>query len=781
MARDLDSDDVIMGTGQAEEFSNSLVHVDTPEGYEFVAWESEQGVLYTDEELPVFMGKDRSLKALFKIKRHEVVLTGENAQFQGAGIYKYGDTANISAQPDEHYEFIRWENYNFLDKTLRDQSFIVENDIEIKAIVRPKSYDLTVNFEEGGTAISNGVFEYDTSPLIQSETDEHYLFDGWELTDGDSIILNEDDQTTSIKILSDTTIKAKYVKRRYDVILESLGGGKVFSKNINTNESTENSQTYDYNTPIEIYAVPDEGYEFLGWVERSFPQEISTNIDRHYYLRAKFRKKEYYVTISGVQKFAYDLMHEDGITGDVRPDLDQKYNQNDIAIIDVFPNIGWELLGIEFRHKIINSDTVNPMSFSIDNTEKATIYENATDSYVKLKDSEGNYEIPADHYVVISNKDKGINRLPITRETEIFPLLTQVKYQQIDLSESGTTVCAQRGKTVNVYNYYPYEQRWEKVFDFEESDYMTDQPNQDLAINSFRMNRQGTGFAFGQDGIICVYHKREGEWEKKINTITGSFDLNGETRTLGKVFSLGLSDDSNTIIAGCRADDDTSPGEVFIFKYDIDDDDWKLSGYFKGKNDLGRFFGTSVDITSDGSFAAASDNQQNAGTEYGYVKFFLEVGGEWSLIQSFNLKTSSDDPGGSLLRATGIGQAITLSKDGSYFATTSQGQTVGSQGFTVFETTTFSEIKKVNSNYRTTNGEVLRFNNDGTLIMSGNTVVYMGFIYLNPDSGPRITVSNSLNTFGKKSGIAGASTRLAYSVIYINIDGDIILNNNFKY
>lgn len=780
MARDLDSDDVIMGTGQAEEFSNSLISVDTPEGYEFVAWESEQGVMYTDEELPVFMNKNRSLKALFRVKKHEVVLTGENAQFQGAGIYKYGDTANISVQPDEHYEFIRWENYNFLDKTISNQSLTVENDIEIKAIIRPKSYDLTVNFQEGGNAISDGSFEYNTSPLIQSQTDEHYLFDGWELTDGDSVIFNESDETTSIKILSDTTITAKYVKRKYDVILESLGNGKVFSKNVNTNEVTENSQTYDYNTLIEIYATPDDDYEFMGWVERSLPKEISTSIDRHYYLRAQFRQKEYYVTVSNNEKFAYDLMHQHNDTGNVRPDLDGKYNKNDIATIDVFPDIGWELQGIEFRHTIVNNDTANTISFSIDDTEKAKIYENVSGDYLVERNSAGNYEIPADHYVIISNKDTTINSLTIKRDTEIFPLLNEITYEQIDSSESGTTFCTQRGPIVNVYNYYAYEKRWEKVFEFEESDYINNIENKDLAISSFRMNRQGTGFTFGQDGMICVYQKREGEWEKKINTITGDFNLDGQTRILGKVASLGISDDSGTIIAGCPKDDDLESGEVFIFKYDVDDDDWKLSGYFEGKDDLGRFFGSSVDITSDGSFAAASDDQRNSVTETGYVKFFLEVSGSWNLIQSPNMQTSNGDSGGALLRRDGVGKIITLSKDGSYFATTSLGEVTGSLGFTIFETKTFSEIKKVTSNYQTTNGEALRFNNDATLILSGNSIIYLGFIYLNPDGGPRVTINNSLDISRNMFGIAGASTRFAYSVIYIN-SGGVNLVNNFKY
>ena len=96
----------VEGAGAYEENAEATLTVTPAEGYKFVKW--SDGV--TDNPRTVVVVSDTTFTAEFEIKEYTLTTEAENGTVEGAGTYKHGDEATLTATPIVGYIFTKWSD-----------------------------------------------------------------------------------------------------------------------------------------------------------------------------------------------------------------------------------------------------------------------------------------------------------------------------------------------------------------------------------------------------------------------------------------------------------------------------------------------------------------------------------------------------------------------------------------------------------------------------------------------------------------------------------------------
>ena len=110
-------------------------------------------------------------------------------------------------------------------------------------------YTLTVTTNEGGSVSEGGTFDAGTEVTITATSNEGYRFTGWEGNSSTS-------ESLTVTLNSNQTYQALFeLIPIYTLTITTSDGGTVSSEGGDYEEGTE----------VTITAIPDEGYEFVGW------------------------------------------------------------------------------------------------------------------------------------------------------------------------------------------------------------------------------------------------------------------------------------------------------------------------------------------------------------------------------------------------------------------------------------------------------------------------------------------------------------------------------------
>ena len=162
----------------------------------------------------------------------------------------------------------------------------------------PEMYTLTVTSSIGGVvSTSGGTVDTGTSITIAATPTSGYVFTGWSngsLANPLTIIVN-----------SDQTIKANFIKKKYQLTVNINGEGQVLEEIVNSGRSTD----YDSGTTVKLTSVPAENWEFVGWEGAingtSNPQQLLISEPKT--VLAVFKKlNPIYLDENGVTIKAYD-------------------------------------------------------------------------------------------------------------------------------------------------------------------------------------------------------------------------------------------------------------------------------------------------------------------------------------------------------------------------------------------------------------------------------------------------------------------------------------------
>jgi hypothetical protein len=343
-----------------EEGDNVQLTAVPDEGWQFDHWEGD----LTGDVNPSYisMNSDKNITAVFTEIPPETYSLTVNTNGQGDVTvnpekteYEDGDNVQLTAVPDEGWQFDHWEGDITGDV---NPSYITMNsDKNITAVFTetpPETYSLTINTDgQGDVTVNPEKVEYEDGDNVQlmAVPDEGWQFDHWE---GD---ITGDVNPSNIIMNSDKNIIAVFTEippETYSLTINTNGQGNV---TVNPEKAE-----YEDGDNVQLTAVPGEGWQFDHWEGNLTgdvnPSYISMNSDKN--ITAVFTE---------VPPETYSLTINTNGQGDVTVNPEKtEYEDGDNVQLTAVPDEGWQ-----FDHWEGNlTGDVNPSYISMNSDKNIT-------------------------------------------------------------------------------------------------------------------------------------------------------------------------------------------------------------------------------------------------------------------------------------------------------------------------------------------------------------------------------------------------------------------------
>ena len=247
----------------------------TVNGYRFTVTGLDEGSVYTyslvvkdrgNDTIQFYSGEfrtwsvyDRTVKVEYDAKQGKVT---------GAGRYLLGETATLTAIPNEGSRFVGWGDGN----TDNPRTLVVTQDTTLTAIFEVLTYDVTVTCDPTqGTVTGSGTYNHGDVATLTAIPNEGYRFVGW----GDG---NTDNPRTLV-VTQDTTLTAIFEVLTYDVTVTCDP----------TQGTVTGSGTYNHGDVATLTAIPNEGYEFVRWSNEVVDNPYTFVIFENVIITAEFK------------------------------------------------------------------------------------------------------------------------------------------------------------------------------------------------------------------------------------------------------------------------------------------------------------------------------------------------------------------------------------------------------------------------------------------------------------------------------------------------------------
>jgi len=163
-----------------------------------------------------------------------------------SGIFKKGQTLQITATPSEHYHFVKWNDNN----TQNPRTVQVTQDSTFTAVFAIDEHYVFINknISDAGTVTGDGVYEYNTTVQLTATANEGYRFKGW----SDGVM----DASREITVTKDTSITANFVALYTIKALASASQGSVSGGGV-----------YEDGETATLVANAKPGYVFAQWAD----------------------------------------------------------------------------------------------------------------------------------------------------------------------------------------------------------------------------------------------------------------------------------------------------------------------------------------------------------------------------------------------------------------------------------------------------------------------------------------------------------------------------------
>ena len=203
-----------------------------------------------------------------------------------SGMYNEGTEVELKATPNPEYLFKNWSGD--ASGNINPLKIIMLEDKNITAVFEKVNYALTLDIIGEGIVNQEIVLAKSTSKDYESGTtvqlsaipDDGWMFVGWT---GDHTSTENPIQLTMDQAMS---ITAKFEKVTYALTIETDGNGTVNEEIVQAKSTTD----YDSGTTVQLTAIPDEGWIFVGWSGDHIgtANPIQLKIDQAMTITAKF-------------------------------------------------------------------------------------------------------------------------------------------------------------------------------------------------------------------------------------------------------------------------------------------------------------------------------------------------------------------------------------------------------------------------------------------------------------------------------------------------------------
>ena len=247
----------IAGTGTYNYGTTATLTAVPAAGYDFICWMEGGDTLGTNLTYSLEVFANHAITALFEIQHFEITATANPAAFgtvTGAGTYDYGQTATMTATPEEGYQFVNWKENNEVVATTATYSFTVNASRNLVANFELKTYAITAtaNPLAGGTITGAGDYHhFDTCTLVAVPA-VGYHFVNW--TENGEAISTE--TTYSFTVSTDRNLVANFALNSYNIYTAAFPteGGEIVG-----------AGTYNHFETCTLTATANTGYTFRNW------------------------------------------------------------------------------------------------------------------------------------------------------------------------------------------------------------------------------------------------------------------------------------------------------------------------------------------------------------------------------------------------------------------------------------------------------------------------------------------------------------------------------------
>ena len=223
-------------------------------GYTFSEWSGD--LIGSTNPATVTMNSDTSITASFTQDEYTMTLipagNGSFVKDPDQVSYHYGDTVQLTANPDVEWSFLEWSGD--LTGNTNPVTIIINGDTTITGtfVIGVHQLLLDTNGEGSITADPDQPFYPNDMPVQLSAVPAlGWSFSSWS---GD---LSGSENPVSLTMNGDKSVTANFTQNQYNLTVDIVGDGSIIK--------LPDSTTYVYGETVELTAVPDFGWHFVEW------------------------------------------------------------------------------------------------------------------------------------------------------------------------------------------------------------------------------------------------------------------------------------------------------------------------------------------------------------------------------------------------------------------------------------------------------------------------------------------------------------------------------------
>ncbi|MDE7090131.1 MAG: fibronectin type III domain-containing protein, partial [Bacteroidales bacterium] len=268
----------VIGAGSYHENDEVTIKATANKGYKFLYWTKKDGTQVTDNPYTFnALGRDMVFTAVFEaLINITVTVDPEDAgTVTGAGTFEENDEVTLTANPDNNYLFVEWQEADGTSITT-DNPYVFNATASksLKAVFREKGYfsidvpcvgDDEDENDPGTVSIpggEDGEWQEGQTVTMTATPAQYYEFVEWQDKDGNTLSTNA---TYTFVITQDTTFTAVFSRLQYTVTLVS-NPSKDYGTINGTSGSVSDGGTFDAGSKRHLEAKPKSGYEFVKWM-----------------------------------------------------------------------------------------------------------------------------------------------------------------------------------------------------------------------------------------------------------------------------------------------------------------------------------------------------------------------------------------------------------------------------------------------------------------------------------------------------------------------------------
>jgi len=234
------------------------------------------------------VASDHTIDASFSLLEYTITISAsptEGGTVSGRGVYKHGETVDLTAEADDSYRFKNWTEDGIVVSTDANYSFTASANRNLLANFIEKTYELTVKLSGKGSVEK----QPDKARYLPEEVVNLTAIPetGWRFLNW-SGSLTGNTNPASITMNNDKTVIANFSIYQYVIVV---------SPNPQNGGTVSGGGTYPHGETVTLKATLNEGYEFLNWteggVEVSTEEEYSFSATADRLLTANFALKSY--------------------------------------------------------------------------------------------------------------------------------------------------------------------------------------------------------------------------------------------------------------------------------------------------------------------------------------------------------------------------------------------------------------------------------------------------------------------------------------------------------